>query len=99
MRIEIIVTIIGLCASISSIIFAMLSFKRSEKQDHHKKGKDEGLILSDIGYIKSCVDRVEKSLNKVNEKYHDVLERLAKVEESIVNIGKRVDALYTNGGG
>lgn len=42
MESNIVVTIVGLCASISSIIFAILAFKRSEKQEHKNEGKNEG---------------------------------------------------------
>ena len=89
-----ITSIIGFCASLSSIVFAFLAFKRSEKQEYKKEGKNEGLILSDIGYIKACVDRVEKNFIKIDEKYSNVLERLSKAEESLENVIKRVDEIY-----
>ena len=69
----IIVTLVGFLASLSSIIFAFLAFKRSERQEHKKEGKNEGLIISDIGYIKACVDRMEKNFNKLDERYNKVL--------------------------
>jgi archaellum component FlaC len=50
-------------------------------------------MLSDIGYIKACVDRVEKNLSKVDERYRNIAERLAKVEEAVANVTKRVDEL------
>ena len=56
-------TIVGLIISILSILLAYFAFKRNEKNDTKKEGKSEGLILSDIGYIKACVDRMEKNLN------------------------------------
>ena len=37
----------------------------------------------------TCV--LEKNLNKVDERYRNILERLAKVEESVANLTKRVD--------
>lgn len=95
MESNIVVTIVGLCASISSIIFAILAFKRSEKQEHRNEGKNEGLMMSDIGYIKACVDRVEKNMTKVEERYRQVIERLVKVEESLQNVTKRVDEIKT----
>ena len=95
MSLESAFNVIALLASISSILFAFLAFKRSEKQDIKKEGKNEGLILSDIGYIKACVDRVEKNIDKIDEKYKGVLERLSRVEESIVNVTKRVDEFYS----
>ena len=94
MNFEIVFSLVSLMASLSSIAFAYLAFKRSERQDQRKDGKNEGLILSDIGYIKACVDRVEKNLNKVDERDRNIAERLAKVEESVVNVTKRVDEIY-----
>lgn len=91
MNIELMVTLVGFFASISSIVFAFLAFRRSEKHDQKTDGKTEGVMFSDIGYIKACVDRVEKNLNKVDERDRNIVERLAKVEESVVNVTKRVD--------
>ena len=98
METNLVVTIVGLAASLSSIVFALLAFKRSEKQEHKTEGKSEGLILSDVGYIKACVDRMEKNLTSVDERYRNVLERLAKVEESLANARKMVDEIKKEGG-
>lgn len=68
------------------------------KAEHKVEGKSEGLILSDIGYIKACVDRMEKNLAIVDERYRNVVERLAKVEENVVNAQKRLDEIIKEGG-
>jgi len=91
--------IITLIAALSSIVFALLAYKRSEREEQKKEGKNEGLIISDIGYIKACVDRVEKNLTRLDERYKNVLERLAKVEESLQNAQKRIDEIYVLEGG
>lgn len=51
-------------------------------------------MFSDIGYIKACVDRVEKNLSKVDERDRKVAERLAKFEQALDNVIKRVDEIY-----
>ena len=43
--------------------------------------------------IRACVDRMEKNLTSVDERYRNVLERLVKVEESLANAQKRVDEI------
>ena len=91
MNFELALSLVGLFASISSIVFAYLAFKRNDKSDSKNQGKHEGSIMSDIVHIKDCVDRVEKNLNKVDERYRNILERLVKVEEAVANITKRVD--------
>ena len=94
MTLELFISLVTIFASMSSIVFAFLAFKRNEKNEIKKEGKNEGLILSDIGYIKACVDRGEKNMTRIDEKYKDVLERLSRVEESLVNVTKRVDETY-----
>ena len=87
----IIVSITSIIGTISSITFAYFAFKRNALNDKQQESKNDGIVISDIGYIKACVDRVEKNLNTVDERYRNILERLAKVEESVANLTKRVD--------
>ena len=82
------VSIIGIIGTISSVFFAYLAFKRNDKSEIKIQGKSEGTIMSDIVHIKDCVDRLEKNLNKVDERYRNILERLVKVEETVSNIKK-----------
>ena len=92
-KLTIAVSIIGILGTLSSIYFAYLACSKSNMQEQRVDGKTEGAMLSDIGYIKACVDRVEKNINKVDERYQNIAERLAKVEEAVVNVTKRVDEL------
>ena len=94
MNFDLVIVLVGLLASLSSIVFAYLAFKRSDREQHLNEGKSEGVMFSDIGYIKACVDRVEKNLNKVDERYRNIAERLAKLEETVGNVTKRVDEIY-----
>ena len=91
---EIVLTIISVLGTISSILFAYLAFKRSNKQEHKDEGKNEGVMLSEIGYIKSSIDRIEKSLNHLEERYTELSNRLVKVEESTKNAHKRITELH-----
>lgn len=94
MSLELFIVILSLASSLSSIVFAYLSYKRTNNIDNKALGKTEGVFFSDIGYIKACVDRVEKNIHSIDERYRDVVERLAKVEETVFNVTKQVDQLY-----
>lgn len=94
MNIELTLSLVGMISSISSIFFAFLAFRRNSKSDQRNEGKNEGVMFSDIGYIKACVERVEKNLTKVDERYQNILERISKLEETVVNVTKRVDEIY-----
>ena len=93
MNFEVVFSLVSLMASLSSIAFAYLAFKRSERQEQRKDAKNEGLILSDIGYIKACVDRMEKNITSVDERYREVLERLSRVEEGLDNTKRIVNEI------
>ena len=53
-----------------------------------------GTVCTIIFSPKILVPIVEKNLNKVDERDRNILERLAKVEESVFNVTKRVDEIY-----
>lgn len=84
-EIEIILTVISVLGTISSILFAYLAFARKNKDDTHKDAKSEGVLLSDVGYIKSSIDRVEKTLDQLRNKYDDLHTRLVMLEEKVNN--------------
>ena len=87
---DIALTIISVLGTVSSILFAFLAFRRNDKKDTKENGKNEGVILSEIGYIKSSIDRIEKNLEKLEERYSNLSNRIVKVEESVANAHKRI---------
>ena len=93
MSYELLISLIGIIGALSSIIFSYLAFKRSNKKDDKEEGKAEGVMISDIGYIKACVDRLEKNFNKVDELYKHISERVIKLETSLTNLSLRIEQL------
>ncbi len=85
--------ITSITISIISVVIALLSYKRNVIKEHKQLSKEEGSFLSDIGYIKACVDRMEKKISNVDERYQDLLQRLTKVEENLINTQKRVEEI------
>lgn len=85
--------ITSITISIISVVIAILSYKRNVIKEHKQLSKEEGSFLLDIGYIKACVDRMEKKISNVDERYQDLLQRLTKVEENLINTQKRVEEI------
>ncbi len=81
--VTIILSIISILGTVSGIFFAFLAFRRNKKQDNKQEGKNEGVLISDIGYIKASIERIEKTLEKLEEKYDDLLLRLIRAEQKI----------------
>lgn len=88
---DLIISIIGIIGTISSVFFAYLAFRRNKTFDTNKEAKTEGVIISDIGYIKSSIDRMEKKLDKVEENYQILLSRMIKLEGTQTSLEKRLE--------
>lgn len=99
MNTTVIVTVIGLCTSVAGFVLSFMAFRGKEKQAQKEEGQGKGVILSDIGYIKSTVDRMDKNLTSVDERYRNIAERLARVEESLTNVQVRVSEIINKEGG
>ena len=75
--------IISTLISILSILIAYMALKRNKDKDNLKEAIDSGIRLSDIGYIKKSLDRIEKRLEHVEINYNDLLKRVIILEEKV----------------
>ena len=66
---EITLTLISVLGMISSIAFAFLFFRRNSKSDTKEIGRESGTMISDLGYIKSSIERIEKRLDLTDSKF------------------------------
>ncbi len=80
---SIVISIVGILCSVSSIALAYLAFKRNLKSDDKSEGKYEGQLQTDINYIAKTLEKLNDEVSKLEERNRTMLERLAKVEQSI----------------
>ena len=80
---EIITYLISTFISILSILIAYMALRRNKEKDTMKEALDNGVLLSDIGYIKKTLDRIDKRLENVEINYNDLLRRIIILEEKI----------------
>jgi len=85
---ETVLTIISVIGTISSISFAYLAFKKGNKKDDKLSGKNEGIIISDISYIKSSTERIEKRLDKLEAVNTNTATRVAVLERDVRSLNK-----------
>lgn len=93
--ITIITTVIGIAGTICVIVFGYLAFRRNNKNDDTAEGKKDGVLLTEIGYIKSGVDDIKRKQEKEDERHIGVVSRLSAVEASAKQAHHRIDNLET----
>lgn len=79
--ITILISIIGIIGTLSSCYFAYVACNKENLNRNKEEGKTEGVIMTDIVYIKSCVERLELNLNKLDERYMDIVKKIILIEE------------------
>lgn len=90
---EAIAMAVAVCGGIAGIVFGILSRKRDEKQDAEGDGKQSGIVLTELGYIKAGVDDVKRKQEKQDEQSLQILRELTAVQESAKQAHKRIDSV------
>lgn len=80
---EVVLTAVVALCPFFSLLVAIKVAGRNETKDTKEDGQKQGVMQSDIGYIKSSTERIEKRFDKLEEKQDQVVERLVKVEQGL----------------
>ena len=92
-EVEVFTTVIGVCGTVAAIVFAYIAFKRNNKADDTADGKKDGVLMTEIGYIKSGVDDIKRKQERDDDRYVDVAGRLSAVEQSAKQAHHRIDTI------
>lgn len=85
-------TVLSIVSSACAILFAYLAFVRNKKTDDTNEGKKDGVVLTELGYIKSGVDDIKRKQERQDEHNTKFEGRLSAVEESTKQAHKRINA-------
>lgn len=80
---EIFMSVMCSLSPILAVLVAILVARRSKDKDHENNGHEKGAMQSDIGYIKSSTDRIERHIETMDKKQDLMSERLAVVETRV----------------
>lgn len=86
-------TVFGIVGTACAIVFGYLAFRRNSKTDDTAEGKKDGVLLTEIGYIKSGVDDIKRKQEKEDERHVQVVSRLTAVEVSAKQAHHRLESL------
>ena len=85
--------VIGIAASACAVYFGVKKNRRDNKADDAEEGKKDGVILTEIGYIKSGVDDIKRKQETQDRQHIEVVTRLTAVEESSKQAHHRIDEI------
>ena len=84
---------IGLVCTIVGGIIGYLSFIRNKAKDDTAEGRQNGVILTEIGYIKSGIDDIKAEQREQRSINTEHASRLSAVEASAKQAHLRIDRI------
>lgn len=86
-----IVLVIGIVCSSGGFLISYFVYGRNKAKDDKADGASVATITSDMGYVKSGIEGINKKLEVQDERHLGVVERLCTVETSAKSAHKRLD--------
>ena len=83
---------ISAAAAISGIVLGWLGRARTVRKD----GAQDGELRASVNYIRQAVDDMRVEIRLMRQDYADLVERVARVEESAKSAHRRIDRLEGN---
>ena len=84
--------IVSAAAAISGIVLGWLGRSRTVRQD----GAADGELRASVNYIRQAVDDMRVEIRLMRQDYADLVERVARVEESAKSAHRLFDRLEGN---
>ena len=78
---------------VGGLIFGIITAVRNKKTDDTKEAKEDGIVLTELGYIKSGIDDIKHKQESQDNKNLEFVRELTAVEESTKQAHKRIDKL------
>lgn len=88
--------IIGIIVGIMGVVFGVIAYMRNKRTDDEKDGKKDGMVLTELGYIKSGVDDIKRKQERQEQQHIEVVKKLTAVEASAKQAHRRIDMIERN---
>ena len=85
--------LISMLAAVLGIFFGYKGYERSQRGEDRDQGKQSGVVLTEIGYIKSGIDDIKREQREQAKTNTELFARIAKVESSAKQAHRRIDQL------
>ncbi len=85
--------VIGIIGTVASICFAYLAFRRNDRHDQRADARQDGVMLTELGYIKGGVDDIKAEQREQRKVNTELYTRISAVESSAAQAHHRIDRL------
>ena len=84
---------VGMACTLGGVYFGYVGHKRTVDKDNQDTGKDRGVLLTELGYIKAGIDDIKREQRDQEGRHNQLAERVTRVEESATQAHLRINRL------
>jgi hypothetical protein len=93
MNLEALAVVVSVIGGIAGVAFGIASQLRSRKKDDAENGKQDGIVLTELGYIKAGVDDLKRKQDTQDTLIMKLVTDQAATTESLKVAHKRIDGI------
>lgn len=90
---DLVFSIIAAVVGIVGTLFGFVSFFRNKKFDDKDEGEKNGILYTEVGYIKAGIDDLKRDNRELRNDIQELHDRIVRNEESCKQAHKRIDTL------
>lgn len=84
---------IAIASVMCVFLFSFIAYQAGRKKENKEDGENKGVIMSDIGYIKSGIDDLKREQRETNTSMSKLSERVTRCEERCEQAHSRIDEI------
>lgn len=90
---EVVLSVLSAAGTVCAILFGYIAYTRNKGRDSKEDAEQTGVVLTEIGYIKSGVDDIKAEQREQRKTNTEMIARITAVESSAKQAHKRIDAI------
>lgn len=83
----------GMVVGAVGAVVALITLSRNKTSVDKNEAKEDGIVLTEIGYIKAGVDDLKKDNRDMRAEVQAIHDKVARTDESCKQAHKRIDKL------
>lgn len=83
----------GMVVGVIGAVVALMTLTRNKTSADKSEAKEDGIVLTEIGYIKAGVDDLKKDNRDMRAEVQAIHDKVARTDESCKSAHRRIDKL------
>ena len=90
---EILTIAISAIGVVAAVVTGFIGYQNGLKKNSNKDGQERGVLMTEIGYIKAGIERIERQQERYDQDYKELNLRVNTIQNEQKTMWTRIDEL------